>query len=113
MIKKENFPNAYKEVYVILENMKSEYKNAIPQSFIEMVKTNMNDNYKFELDENIDFEEQKLLKETKTILAYIFLHYWATSEQKEKIEQKYRQDIINIEKSKPKYNPNELFNKNK
>ena len=112
MIKVENYPNAYKEVYVILNNMNEENLKAIPQSFIDMVQRNMNNNYEFKLEENIDFEEQTVLKETKVILAYIYLNYWGTEEQKNKIKQKLKQDIINEEKSKPKYNPDELFKKN-
>ena len=113
MIKVENYPNAYKEVYVILNNMNEEDLKAIPQSFIDMVQRNMNNNYEFKLEENVDFEEQAVLKETKVILAYIYLNYWGTEEQKNKIMQKLKQDIINEEQSKPKYNPDELFKRNK
>ena len=112
MIKVENYPNAYKEVYVILNNMHGENLKAIPQSFIDAVQKNMNNDYDFKLDENLDFDKQNILKETKVILAYIFLNYWATEEQKSRIMNKFRQDIINEERSKPKYNPDELFKKN-
>ncbi len=112
MIKVENYPNAYKEVYVILNNMNEEELKAIPQTFINMVQRNMNNDYEFELEENVDFEEQILLKETKVILAYIYLNYWGTEEQKNIIKKKFKQDIIKEEQSKPKYNPDELFKKN-
>jgi len=113
MIKVENYPNAYKEVYVLLNNMDEKDVKAIPQSFIDMIKANMNKNYVFELDDSIDFEEQNLLKETKAILAYIFLNYWGTEEQNSKIKEKFRQDIIKEEQLKNKYNPVELFRDNK
>ena len=112
MIKIENYPNAYKEVYVILNNMNEENLKVIPQSFIDMIQRNMNNNYEFELEENVDFEKQAVLKETKVILAYIYLNYWGTEEQKNKIMQKLKQDIINEEQSKPKYNLGELLKKN-
>ena len=112
MIKVENYPNAYKEVYVVLNNMDEKYVKAIPQSFIDMIKSNMNKDYGFELNDKIGFEEQELLKETKAILAYIFLNYWGTEEQNAKIKEKFRQDIIKEEQLKDKYNPDELF-KNK
>ena len=41
-----------------------------------------------------------------------FRNYWGTEEQKNKIMQKLKQDIINEEQSKTKYNPDELFKKN-
>ena len=109
MIKVENYPNAYKEVYVILNNVDKELFDKIPTSFINMINNKMNRNYNFELDEDIDFEEQLLLHETKVILAYIFLNYWATKEQNDRIMQKFRQDILIEEQKKPQYNPEKLF----
>lgn len=110
MIKEENYPNAYKEVYVILQNFdKSEFK-LIPKSFINMLENNMNREYNFELDD--DFDKQELLQETKTILSYVYLNYLGTKEEKAKIKQKFKQDILKDEEEKRlKYNSNELFNR--
>ena len=113
MIKAENYPNAYKEVYVILNNMDKKDVKIIPQSLLDMIKSRMNKNYKFELNDSINFEEQTLLKETKAILAYIFLNYWGTDEQNKRIKEKFRQDIIKEELQKNKYNAEELFKSNK
>lgn len=112
MIKIENYPNACKEVYVILNYLNKEDLKKIPQSFIDMLQRKMNNDYKFKLDTNIDLEEQNLLKETKVILGYIFLNYWGTKEQKETIEKKFRYDIAKKEEQKIKYNRNELFQNN-
>ena len=112
MIKIENYPNACKEVYVILNYINKEDLKKIPQSFIDMIQRKMNKDYKFKLDTSIDFEEQNLLKETKVILGYIFLNYWGTKEQKETIEKKFRNDIAKKEEQKIKYNRNELFQNN-
>ncbi len=112
MIKIENYPNACKEVYVILNYINKEDLKKIPQSFIDMIQRKMNNDYKFKLDTSIDFEEQNLLKETKVILGYIFLNYWGTKEQKETIEKKFRNDIAKKEEQKIKYNRNELFQNN-
>lgn len=112
MIKIGNYPNAYKEVYVILNYINKEDLKKIPQSFIDMLKRKMNKDYEFKLDTSIDFEEQNLLKETKVILGYIFLNYWGTNEQKETIEKKFRNDIAKKEEQKIKYNRDELFQNN-
>ena len=112
MIKIENYPNACKEVYVILNYINKEDLKKIPQSFIDMIQRKMNKDYKFKLDTSIDFEEQNLLKETKVILGYIFLNYWGTKKQKETIEKKFRNDIAKNEEQKIKYNRNELFQNN-
>ena len=111
MVKVENYPNAYKEVYVILKHLGSEDLKAIPGSFVQMIEKNMNPNYNFELDEGKEFEQQELLQETRVILAYIFMNYWSTAEQKARIQQKFRHDILVEERNRPQYNPNELFNR--
>ena len=111
MVKVENYPNAYKEVYIILKSMREEERKLIPKSFMKMIEENMNDEYDFKLDEDKDFQNQDILRETRTILAYIFINFWATNEQKERIEKKFRQDIISFENSKTNYNNKELFKK--
>ena len=113
MIKIENYPNAYKEVYVILSSMSKEDIDKIPKDFMDMIKNNMNDEYEFEIYDDIGFDEQILLQETKTILAYIFMNYWGTEEQKEKIKTRFAQELIEEENLKKKYYSNDLFsNKN-
>ena len=111
MIKKENYPNAYKEVYVILNNMEENEIKDIPIAVIDKIKEKMNDNYKFELDLNKELKQQVLLKETKVILSYLFLNYLATSNQKQIIINRFNSDIIKNEKLKGEYSGN-LFEKN-
>ena len=84
MIKVENYPNAYKEVYEILKAVPKEDFDKIPTEFMQIVKKNMNKNYDFSINLNIDFvKEQEILYETKAILAYVYLNYWATEDEKE------------------------------
>lgn len=110
MIKIENYPNAYKEVYVILQNIDKKDYDLVPEAFIKMVENNMNKDYNFELNSNEDFENQELLQETKAILAYLYLNYWGTEEEKVIIKQKFNQDILREEEEKrQKYNPDNLF----
>ena len=42
MIKVENYPNAYKEVYEILKAVPKEDFDKIPTEFMQIVKKNMN-----------------------------------------------------------------------
>ena len=79
----------------------------------EMIEEKMNKNYKFSIDTSKDFiEEQELMIETRTILAYIFLNYWATEIQKEKVNIKFKKDIEDAEKQKRDlYNVDILKNK--
>ena len=110
MIKIENYPNAYKEVYVILQNIEKTNLELIPKSFINMLEHNMNQKYNFELDGNEDFQNKELLQETKAILAYLYLNYWGTEEEKIRIKQKFRQEFLEKEEEKRlKYNSDDLL----
>ena len=107
----DNYHKAYKEVIEILNYVPQESVNKIPQIMIETFKANMDLNYDFKVDINKSFEEQKLLDETKAILANIFRDYWATPYQKERIEAKEKYDRQKLEEEKiKKYNPNDIFN---
>ena len=112
MINRDNYPNAYKEVYVILKNMDDKEIKEIPITVINKIKEKMNDNYNFELDLNKELKDQVLLKETKVILAYLFLNYLATVNQKEFINKKFSNDILKKEKDKGRYSEN-LFKRNR
>lgn len=110
MIKTTNFPNAYKEVYTILENVEDEDLKLISNDFIKMLEENMNKNYEFEFNPELDFSEQKILRETKVILAYIFMNYWGNEKQIEIIKKQFNKDIIEEENEKKKMFSSEIFN---
>ena len=105
------YAKAYTELYEILKNISEKDLNKIPKEVLDMLEEKRDKEYNFKLEENIEFENQKLLRETKILLAILYRDYWATKEEKEKITQKWKNDIIkNEEENKIKYN--ELF-KNK
>ena len=70
----------------------------------------MDKNYKFEVRDNVEFEDLELLDETRAILANIFKDYWATPYQRERIlaKEQYDRQKVDEEKQK-KYNSNDLF----
>ena len=81
----DNYKNAFTEVYTIIQELDEEELNKIPPKVVEVIKNNMNEEYKFELDEELELKEQPMLPETKAILFNLFRDYLATPEQKEKI----------------------------
>ena len=114
MIKKENLPKAYTEVLEILNNISKEEYKKVPKELIELYELKKDKQYKFEITYFEDFENQKILDETKAILAVLFRDYWATEKQREKIilNEKYQINIQEEQKRK-EYNPDEIFrNKN-
>ena len=109
MIPKE-YSKAYKEVVTILRYVPKEDLQKIPQDKINFYIENMDKEYEYVLDENIEFEEQTMSDITKAVLANIFRDYWATPYQKERIEAKEKYDIEKEEKEKrERYNPDDIF----
>lgn len=80
-----NRKNAYTEVYTILQELNKEEYNKIPPEVVETIKVNRNEEYEYELDDELELKEQTMLPETKSILFNLFRDYLATPEQKAKI----------------------------
>ena len=109
-----NYKNAFKEVYVILDSLVEEDYKKIPPELIEIIYRNMNQDYKYELDEEQELSTQKMLPETKAILFNIFRDYLSTEEQKQKIIRMQKEERQKNElKKKEQYNTDVFANKEK
>ena len=80
-----NRKNAYAEVYTILQDLNEEEYNKIPPEVIKTIEANRNEEYEYELDDELELKDQPMLSETKAILFNLFRDYLATPEQKAKI----------------------------
>lgn len=80
-----NRKNAYTEVYTILQELNEEEYNKIPPEVIETIEANRDEDYEYELDDEVELKEQLMLPETKAILFNLFRDYLANPEQKTKI----------------------------
>ena len=110
----ENYACTYREVIEVLKYTKKEDVNKIPKYRILLWKTNMKKDYDFKINPHKTLEEQNLSNEAKAIIANIFKKYWATDYQKERIEEKEKYDMEQLEKERyEKYNPNNLFENNR
>lgn len=109
---KENYACAYKEVIELLKYFSLEDVKKIPEDLLKVFLVNMDEDYKFTVDEGKTFEEQTLLEETKVIFAIIFRDYWATDYQRQRILAKEENDRRKMEEAKAKkYNTENLFKK--
>ena len=110
MIDKMIFPKAYVEVLEILKYIPEDEYEKIPIELIHKMQIEADKEYKFEVTNFENFQEQKLLKETETILAVLYRDYWASKEKRQIIFEKEKKDfnILEIEKRK-KFNPDDLF----
>ena len=106
-----NYSNAYAEVYTILEYLDEEEKNKIPQNVLNAIEQSRNKDYIFDLEDDIELQEQILLPETRAILYNLFRDYLAEPWQKEKIiEMQKDERQKNEELKKEKYDV-EIFSK--
>ena len=109
-----NRRNAYKEVYIVLQDLNEEDYNKIPPEIIETIKENSNEEYKFVLNDELELKEQLLLPETKAILFNLFRDYLATPVQKEKILKMQSEERKKVEeKKKQNYTNVDIFKTNK
>ena len=104
-----NRKNAYTEVYTILQELNEEEYNKIPLEVIEAIRTNMNEEYEYELDDELELKDHQMLPETKAILFNLFRDYLATPEQKEKIIRMQNEERQKNEKKKQKQYNVDIF----
>ena len=105
-----NYQNAFTEVCAILDCLDLDDYSKIPDDVISVFEKYKNEDYEYELDENVDLEDQPMLPETKAILFNLFRDYLSTPEQKEKIIRMQREDRRKLEEQKKKdYTPSFSF----
>ena len=96
-LSKEKMSNAYKEVYEILKNLGEE--NSIPVELLNLIKNKMNKDYQFQYDPTKGIEDIIMLEETRAILGYIYLNYWADDDDKKNIENIMKDDLKKCEEN--------------
>lgn len=88
-----NINQALSEVYIILRYSDSNLINKIPLKFISMVNKFKDSSYKIQIDENKSLNEQKLLPETRQILALIYRDYLCDEKEREELIKKNNKKI--------------------
>ena len=107
------YAKAYKEVLEIIKYFPEDEFNKIPKEKIDFYTENMDENYDFTIDPLKDLSEQNISKEANAIIITLFQDYFATEDEKEKIDEilELNGKKSELEKRK-KYNPNNIFNNN-
>ena len=109
-----NYKKALVEVDAVLSCLDyNEYKK-IPANIIDAIENNKDEEYTYDYDEELEYEDWSLMPETKAILYNIFKKYLAKEEQRKYLQQKERLGNYKIESEKiKKYNSENLFKKEK
>ena len=101
-----------KEILEIIKYFPKDEYSKIPKEKIEFYKNNMDKDYSFKINPEIDLSEQNISPEANAIIINLYTSYFATEEQKNKIE-----EILNLNQQKDdqlkreKYNPDNIFKK--
>ena len=89
---REEYSNAYTEVLAILKHISKEDYDKISENKLELFRINDNKEYNFVYNPEKTLNEQNICKRAKAIIGILFSDYWGTSEQKEKIITKQKND---------------------
>lgn len=104
------YRKAYTEVIEIIKYFPNEEYAKIPLEKINYYKENMDKNYNFQINPNIELEKQNISKEASAILVTLFNDYFATDRQKEVLKNLLKQNQQKLEIRKhEEYNPSNLF----
>lgn len=109
----EKYKNGLAEVDMILNYADKESLSKIPESLKKFIKENKSD-YITKINPEKDLKDQDLLYETKVILSVLYRDYWASKDERKKLLEEEKAELMDIENRKnEKYNYNNLFkNKN-
>lgn len=108
------YKRAYTEVIEIIKYFPNEEYAKIPLEKINYYKENMDKDYNFQIDPNIELEKQNISREANAILVTLFNDYFATDRQKEILNNLLKQNQQILEELKrEKYNPSNLFMQSK
>ncbi len=82
-----NYANACSEVLTLFDNFLSiEELNKIPKEQIEYIRKKSDPEYKYEIDYSKDLMGQNISKEAKAIILSLYKNYFASNEEKLKID---------------------------
>jgi len=111
MVTNERYANIATELLEIFKYFEKANREKIPKKFKEGLEAYSNKEYKFYIDKTKTLKEQKILPETKQILANIYVEYLYT-EEKAKIQKIWKENELKLEEEKrKKYDPDNLFKK--
>ncbi len=108
------YAKAYTEVLEILGYFSEEEYSKIPKEKIDFYKNNMDKDYIYKINPEIDLSKQYISKEANAILISLFRDYFATENQRKVLNNLLNQNQKKLEEIKrEKYNSDNHFKYNK
>lgn len=88
---------AFAEVSSIIKHMDKEMYVKIPKGFIGLIENNKDKEYKVNIDYTKSINEQKLLQDTRVILALIYRDYFCSPDKKQQLITEDKEEIRKAE----------------
>ena len=112
-MRETEYSEAAVEVLDILNHTEKEDVIKIPQSFIKFLIDISNKNYKVRFNYDKPITELNLRKQTKELLGFIYITWWANSEEREKYKKQIQNENIKGQWIGASYNLNDIFKEKK
>lgn len=104
---------AYAEVFEILSYMDKATVMKIPIEVLQLFKDERKKDYISKINKNDLFNENNVCKQTRVILAWINLKYWANEREKKELIEIYKENDLKEEKRKKElYDFENIFQQN-
>lgn len=104
------YSKAYTEVLEIIKYFPEKEYSKIPKEKINFYKKNMDKNYNFKINPEIDLSNQNISAEANAIIINLFTDFFATENQKLKIKEILDSNQRKSDQLKrEKYNPDNIF----
>ena len=91
-----NYAKAYTEVLEILSHFSEEEFSKIPKEKIKYFEENMDKNYNYKINPELELSKQCISREANAILVSLFRDYFATESQKEKLDNHEKNNELQI-----------------
>ncbi len=92
------YHKAFKEVYLLINDLSSDLYVKIPKSFIKTIKENMDESYDISIDK---LNTEGMMEETEAVMSLIFRDYLCSEELNQKL---IEYDNKQIEQKLARYN---------
>lgn len=90
----ENLGVVYTEVSKILSLMNKKYINKIPIEILKFINEQKLHNYETSIVANKPLRDQNIQRKTLEFLAFLDLNYWCNEEEKQKLVETYKKNIV-------------------
>ena len=91
---------SYNETYDIICHLDKNLYDKIPKNFLELIKKNIEPDYKVNIDYSKSINDQDLKKDTRILLSLIYRDYLCSQDEKDKLIQNDKRQLNDEEEQK-------------